>query len=133
MKLLSVAICILGLAVSYLLLVSRQSDIQLDTLVRIQQSIVNVGQHQTYAKTVVKLSCKLADENLELRKTVSRARETVNTLDQELNATKNALNDSVKLLKEQIIENNKLREFSILLQQYIDQLITKVPDAPPRP
>lgn len=94
-----------------------------------QKNILGVTQYLDYMTATSHVAENVSTENLELRKTVTLARETVKQLTTELEVTKVALTDSIKLLREQQAENTKLHEQLETLRIFINDLMAKIPDA----
>lgn len=84
---------------------------------------------QEYAAPIVALSVQLASENAMFTEVLDRARAAVNAKDLELAQTKEALNESVEMLKEQIDENNVCIDRIRQLEDFVSQLMAKIPES----
>jgi uncharacterized coiled-coil DUF342 family protein len=86
-------------------------------------------QAQEYAGPVIALSEQLAAENAMFSGIVEKARALVAARTDELNRTKDALNHSVKLLRDQIDENNRCVDHIRQQEKFIRELLKKIPEA----
>ena len=134
MKILSIVTLILvvgyiGFDLTFKDMRAHEVTVQLDRLIKAQKDVERVNEYQIFATKTADIAGNVILENLEMRKTVSNARETVQRLNTELDATKNALADSVKLLQAQLAENTNLREQLDSLQILINTLMPKIPNA----
>lgn len=105
--------------------------------VRDAQTIVDAtADAQDFAMPLVALSEQLARENAMFTQVIDRARDIVTEKEIELAATKDALNSSIELLQEQIVENNhcvdEIRSLERTIRDLnaaVDRLMKKIPDA----
>jgi hypothetical protein len=86
-------------------------------------------QAQEYAGPVIALSEQLAAENAMFSGIVEKARALVTARTDELNRTKDALNHSVGLLRDQIKENNRCVDHIRNQEKFIRELLKKIPEA----
>lgn len=84
---------------------------------------------QEYAAPLVALSEQLANENAMFTEILDRARAAVNAKNVELTQTKEALNESIEMLKEQIDENNVCIDRIRQLEDFVSQLMAKIPES----
>jgi HAMP domain-containing protein len=86
-------------------------------------------QAQKYAEPIIALSEQLAAENAMFSTIVEKARALVTARTDELNRTKEALNHSVGLLRDQIEENNRCADHIRSQEKFIRELLKKIPEA----
>jgi len=86
-------------------------------------------QAQEYAGPVIALSEQLAAENAMFSGIVEKARALIVVRTDELNRTKDALNHSVGLLRDQIEENNRCVDHIRDQEKFIRELLKKIPEA----
>jgi len=86
-------------------------------------------QAQEYAGPVIALSEQLAAENAMFSGIIEKARASVMACTDELNRTKDALNHSVELLRDQIEENNRCVDHIRAQEKFIYELLKKIPEA----
>lgn len=82
---------------------------------------------QNYAAPILRVTENLSDENKMLRVTVIEAKKIVAGVHEENEQTKKALHDSVKMLSEQIAENNRCVDRIRQLERFIASLLKKIP------
>jgi len=89
--------------------------------------ILAVQDAQNYAAPILRVSENLSDENKMLRVTVIEAKKIVASVHEENEQTKKALHDSVKMLSEQIAENNRCVDYIRKLERLVASLLKKIP------
>jgi hypothetical protein len=83
---------------------------------------------QEYSAPLIALSEQLASENSMFTEVLDRARAAVAAKDLELIQTKEALNESVEMLSEQIDDNNNCVDRIRELEEFVAQLLAKIPE-----
>ena len=96
---------------------------------RLEMRLAKLVDAQKYSEPIVAVAENVSEANLELRKTVTHAREVVTLTTEELVRTKTALQNSVKLLSDQIDENYRAMETIKKQEKYIEALLEKIPEA----
>lgn len=101
-----------------------------------ETNVAAVADAQDFARPLVGLSEQLARENAMFTQVIDRARDIVTAKDIELAETKEALNSSIELLQEQIVENNRcvdeirdLEDRIRMLRRTVAELVSKIPDS----
>lgn len=95
---------------------------------REMERIEAVKTAQEHAEPVLRLAEQLARENAMFNSVVEKARQIVVKKSDELERTKEALSHSVELLKEQIEENNRCVDHIRKLEEFIRELMEKIPE-----
>jgi len=104
-------------------------DRRIESAERLESQVSELARTQKYSEPIVAIAENVSEANLELRKTVTHAREVVTLTTDELERTKIALQNSVKLLSDQIDENYRAMETIKKQEKYIEALLEKIPKA----